>query len=58
MFQSSERLIKIKSHSRHYYLGLAAFYMHRNDMDRVDVNLQVVEKLQEDIEDLEKKIDL
>jgi hypothetical protein len=56
MFQSPQALIKLKIHSRHLYLGWAAFALHRGDIDDVHTNLMVVERMQEDIEKLEREI--
>lgn len=47
--------IRIKKHSRHYYLGQAAFYLRRGDEKEIQVNMKVVERLQVEIENLERE---
>ena len=49
--------LKIKIHTRHYYLGQAAFYMRRGNDKEVHDNMQVVERMQLDIENLERAAD-
>ncbi len=57
-FQRQDNImrLRIKNHSRHYYLGQAAFYLRRGDENEVQINMQVVERLQIEIEDLLKTI--
>lgn len=44
--------LRIKNHSRHYYLGQAAFYLRQGNENEVLLNMQVVERLQIEIDDL------
>jgi hypothetical protein len=54
--QDNKMRLKLKEHSRHYYLGMAAFSLRRNDFKEVHLNMQVVERLQIEIDDLMKTI--
>ena len=52
---TNEGAIKIKCHSRHYYLGKAAHAMHYGTDQEVEDNMRVVERTQEFIEYLEQQ---
>jgi len=54
--QDDKTRLKLKEHSRHYYLGQAAFYLRQADFKEVDLNMQVVERMQIEIEDLTETI--
>lgn len=56
--QDDKTRLKLKEHCRHYYLGQAAFSLRRADFKEVDLNMQVVERVQMEIEDLTKTIEM
>lgn len=56
IYKDIRGMLKIKTHTRHYYLGRAAFYLHIDNDKGVQDYLHLIDKLQDEIDALEKVI--